>query len=34
MFGFHYRLERSAIGLVAFIVLVASIGGFIEDVSG
>ena len=30
MFGFHYRLERSAIGLVAFIVLVASIGGFIE----
>lgn len=30
MFGFHYRLERSAMGLVAFIVIVASIGGLIE----
>jgi len=30
MFGFHYRLERNALGLVAFIVMVASIGGLIE----
>ncbi|WIY52369.1 cytochrome-c oxidase, cbb3-type subunit II [Devosia sp. YIM 151766] len=30
MFGFHYRLERSAIGLVVFIIFVASIGGLIE----
>ncbi|MCP8884476.1 cytochrome-c oxidase, cbb3-type subunit II [Devosia sp. XJ19-1] len=30
MFKFHYRLERSALGLVGFIILVASIGGFIE----
>ena len=30
MFGFHYRLERSAMGLVAFIVIVASIGGLVE----
>jgi cytochrome c oxidase cbb3-type subunit II len=30
MFGLHYNLERSAVGLVAFIVIVASIGGFIE----
>jgi len=30
MFGFHYNLERSAIGMVVGIVLVASIGGFIE----
>lgn len=30
MFGLHYKLERSAIGLVVFIVLVASIGGLIE----
>ena len=30
MFKFHYRLERSAISLVAFIIVVASIGGFIE----
>ncbi len=30
MFGLHYRLERSAMGLVAFIVIVASIGGLVE----
>lgn len=30
MFGFHYNLERSAIGMVVGIVLVASIGGFVE----
>ncbi len=30
MFGLHYRLERSAMGLVAFIIVVASIGGFVE----
>lgn len=30
MFGLHYRLERSAMGLVAFIIIVASIGGFVE----
>ena len=30
MFGLHYKLERSAIGLVVFIVLVAAIGGLIE----
>lgn len=30
MFGFHYNLERSAVGIVVGIVLVASIGGFIE----
>ena len=30
MFGFHYRLERKAIGLVLGIVGVASIGGLVE----
>ena len=30
MFGFHYRLERKAIGLVLAIVGVASIGGLVE----
>lgn len=30
MFGFHYRIERNAMSLVAFIVIVASIGGLIE----
>jgi cytochrome c oxidase cbb3-type subunit 2 len=30
MFRLHYNIERSAIGLVAFIVVVASIGGLIE----
>jgi cytochrome c oxidase cbb3-type subunit II len=30
MFNFHYRLERHAIGLALGIILVASIGGFIE----
>lgn len=30
MFGLHYKLERSAIGFVIAIVVVASIGGFIE----
>jgi cytochrome c oxidase cbb3-type subunit 2 len=30
MFGFHYRMERKAIGLVVAIVVVASIGGFVE----
>ena len=30
MFGFHYRLERKAMGLVAGIIIVASIGGLIE----
>jgi cytochrome c oxidase cbb3-type subunit 2 len=30
IFGFHYRLERKAIGLVLGIVLVASIGGLFE----
>lgn len=30
MFGLHYNLERSAIGLVVFIICVASIGGLIE----
>jgi cytochrome c oxidase cbb3-type subunit 2 len=30
MFGFHYRLERKAIGLVLAIIGVASIGGIIE----
>jgi cytochrome c oxidase cbb3-type subunit 2 len=30
MFGFHYNLERSAIGLVIAIVVVASIGGLVE----
>jgi cytochrome c oxidase cbb3-type subunit 2 len=30
MFGFHYRLERKAIGLVLAIVGVASIGGIVE----
>lgn len=30
MFGLHYNLERSAIGMVIGIVLVASIGGFVE----
>jgi cytochrome c oxidase cbb3-type subunit 2 len=29
-FGFHYRLERKAIGLVLGIILVASIGGIVE----
>ena len=30
MFKFHYKLERNAIGLVLAIVMMASIGGFIE----
>src|SRR5947199_86696 len=30
MFGFHYRLERKAIGLALGIVGVASIGGIVE----
>jgi len=30
MFGLHYKLERSAIGLVLGIVLAASIGGIVE----
>jgi len=30
MFGLHYRLERKAMGLVAGIIIVASIGGLIE----
>jgi len=30
MFKFHYNLERNAIGFVVAIVVVASIGGFIE----
>jgi cytochrome c oxidase cbb3-type subunit 2 len=30
MFGFHYRLERKAIGLVVGIIGVASIGGIVE----
>jgi len=30
MFGFHYRMERKAIGLVVAIVGVASIGGLVE----
>lgn len=30
MFGLHYNLERSAIGMVLGIVIAASIGGFIE----
>ncbi len=30
IFGFHYRLERKAIGLVLAIVVVASIGGLVE----
>ncbi|VIO76312.1 hypothetical protein CI1B_63450 [Bradyrhizobium ivorense] len=30
IFGFHYRLESKAIGLVLGIVLVASIGGLVE----
>jgi cytochrome c oxidase cbb3-type subunit 2 len=30
MFGFHYRLERKAIGLVIGIICVASIGGIVE----
>ena len=30
MFGLHYNLERSAVGLVAAIIVVASIGGLIE----
>jgi cytochrome c oxidase cbb3-type subunit II len=30
MFGFHYRLERKAIGLVIGIIVVASIGGLVE----
>lgn len=30
MFGFHYRLERKAIGLVLAIIGVASIGGIVE----
>jgi cytochrome c oxidase cbb3-type subunit 2 len=32
MFGFHYRLERKAIGLVLAIIGVASIGGIVEIV--
>ena len=30
MFGFHYKLETKAIGLVLFIIGVASIGGLVE----
>jgi cytochrome c oxidase cbb3-type subunit II len=30
MFGLHYRLERKAVGLTLGIILVASIGGFVE----
>jgi cytochrome c oxidase cbb3-type subunit II len=30
IFGFHYRLERKAMGLVLGIILVASIGGLVE----
>jgi cytochrome c oxidase cbb3-type subunit 2 len=30
MFGLHYNLERSAIGMVIGIILVASIGGLVE----
>ena len=30
IFGFHYRLERKAIGLVLGIILVSSIGGLVE----
>ena len=30
MFGLHYRLERKAMGLVAGIIIVASIGGLVE----
>ena len=30
MLGWHYRLERKAIGLVLGIIIVASIGGFVE----
>ena len=29
-FGFHYRLERKALGLVLGIILVASVGGIVE----
>src|SRR5215831_14669437 len=30
IFGFHYRLERKAIGLVLGIIVVGSIGGLVE----
>jgi cytochrome c oxidase cbb3-type subunit 2 len=30
MFGYHYRLERKAVGLVLAIIAVASIGGIVE----
>lgn len=30
MFGLHYKLEKSAIGFVLAIIIVASIGGFVE----
>ena len=30
IFGFHYRLERKTMGLVLGIILVASVGGFVE----
>ncbi|WP_187399314.1 cytochrome-c oxidase, cbb3-type subunit II [Bradyrhizobium paxllaeri] len=30
IFGFHYRMERKAIGLVIGIIVVASIGGLVE----
>ncbi|MCF8478141.1 MAG: cytochrome-c oxidase, cbb3-type subunit II [Pseudolabrys sp.] len=30
MFGFHYRLERKAVGLVLAIIAVASVGGIVE----
>jgi cytochrome c oxidase cbb3-type subunit II len=30
MFGFHYRLERKAIGIAIAIILVTSIGGIVE----
>jgi cytochrome c oxidase cbb3-type subunit 2 len=30
MFGYHYRLERKAVGLVLAIIAVASVGGIVE----
>ena len=30
MFGFHYKLERNAIGFVLAVITAASIGGFVE----
>ena len=32
MFGFHYKLERKAIGFVLAIIGVSSIGGLVEIV--